>query len=388
MPPSKPLTGYRVVDFSAVFAGPLCSRYLLDCGADVIKVEPPGVGDFSRGIDGLTPVFAHFNAGKRSIAIDLKQDRGQELVRRLISGADVLIENYRPGIMQRFGLDYASLRDAHPGLVYCSISGFGQTGPQKERAAYAPIVHAASGFDAVFAASQTNTRERPPDWEIMMADIITGSLAFGAIQTALIGRGKTGQGDYIDVSMMDAMMSLIPVQLQRAQMANPIPIGRYCPARTADGWMMLSIVSDKNMQGLTRVLKRPELLDDPRFIRGPRTSHIAELMQEVEQWSGTRGTEQCIAELSAAGVPCGAYEQPEDLFDHPQVLARQSFTTCRNDRLGEFLIQNLPAKFQQFDSSAADQVPTLGEDTDTILSEELALNAEEIAALRRDKTVG
>ncbi|HAJ76769.1 MAG TPA: carnitine dehydratase [Gammaproteobacteria bacterium] len=383
----KHLEAYKVVDFSAVFAGPICSRYLLDCGAEVVKVETPEVGDITRGVDGITRVFAHFNAGKRSIALDLKKPAAQALARQLIADADVVIENFRPGIMAKFGLDYESLKSDGPDLVYCSISGFGQSGPFVDRAAYAPIVHAASGFDKVHTLSQGEDENRPPNWEIMVADILTGALAFGAIQSALLGRQRSGLGEHIDISMMESMMSLIPAHIQGAQMEEPPVIGRFYPVRTQDGFVMLCIVSDKNLQCLAAALNRDELLEDPRFIRGQRHLHFDQLVSEVEKWSTTLSCEACETALNRAGVPCSIYQRTEDLFVHPQVVDRNSFTTLTNDELGTFLIQNMPVKFSHIDTTAASWVARLGEHTDEVLAEKLSLQQSEIDVLRTSKVI-
>jgi len=382
MSSKKPLEGYKVVDFSAVFAGPICSRYLLDCGADVIKVEAPGVGDLTRGVDGITRVFAHFNAGKRSIAVDLKSPAGQSLVKLLISDADIVIENFRPGIMAKFGLDYESLKQEKPDLIYCSISGFGQSGPYVNRAAYAPIVHAASGFDSVHTNSQGGENNRPPNWDIMVADILTGTYAFAAIQSALLGLVRHGVGEHIDVSMMESMMSLIPAHIQSAQMEESAVIGRFHPVKVKDGFVMICVVSDKNLQSLSVALNRPELLTDPRFVRGPRTENFNQLAIEVESWSATLSARECEDALNLAGVPCSIYQQVEDLFAHPQVVERNSFTSMANDQLGEFLIQNMPIKFAHSDNAASSWVAKLGEHTDEILREGLKLKAAEIDELR------
>lgn len=378
----KHLEGYKVVDFSAVFAGPICGRFLLDCGADVIKVETPEVGDLTRGIDGISRVFAHFNAGKRSIALDLKKPEAQELARQLIQDADVVVQNFRPGIMAKFGLDYDSLKADRPDLVYCSISGFGQSGPMVNRAAYAPIVHAASGFDSVHANAQSGDENRPANWDIMVADILTGSLAFGAIQAALLGRERSGVGEHIDISMMESMMSLMPAHIQAAQMEDPLVIPKFYPVKAQDGFFMLCSVSDKNMQGLSAALNRPDILDDPRFIRGERGAHFDQLVTEVEKWSSSLTTEQCEAALNQEGVPCSRYQQVEDLFSHPQLVERNSFTSLNHDVLGTFLIQNMPIKFSNTDSSAASWVPNLGEHSEEILRERLNLQQPEIDALR------
>ena len=383
----KHLEGYKVVDFSAVFAGPICARYLLDCGADVIKVETPLVGDITRGVDGISRVFAHFNAGKRSIAINLKDPTGQALARQLISDADVVIQNFRPGIMAKFGLDYDSLKADRPDLIYCSISGFGQSGPFVDRAAYAPIVHAASGFDHVHTLAQGNGESRPPIWDVMVADILTGAIAFGAIQSALLGRARSGVGEHIDISMMESMMSLIPVHIQAAQMEDPPVIGKFYPVRVKDGYVMLCVVSDKNLQGLSAALQRPDLLQDPRFVRGERAAHFDQLIAEVEQWSGSLTAVECEAALNQAGVPCSIYQRVEDLFAHPQVVVRSSFTSVTHAELGAFLIPNMPVIFSHPDTKAASWVADLGEHTDEELADRLRLSPSKIDALRTSGVV-
>ncbi|MCY4263800.1 MAG: CoA transferase [Gammaproteobacteria bacterium] len=378
---NKPLSGYTVIDFSAVYAGPICTRFLRDCGAEVIKIEPPEMGDLTRGAQGMTPAFAHFNAGKRSLALNLKTAEGQQLAGALVRQADIVVQNFRPGIMARFGLDHDSLMPQQPKLVYCSISGFGQSGPWNDRAAFAPIVHAASGFDTVFAAGQPDFGERPPNWDIMVADMLTGAYAFGAIQTALLGRERFGQGEHLDISMMEAMMSLIPAQLQAVQMEKPLPIGRFYPVRTMDGFVMITPVTNKIFQRLCELLNRSELLKDPRFVYGKRTNHYRELATEVEQWSCTLSTKECVEALNAVGVPCSDYARLEDLFDHSQCLERESFSSVSAQPFGEFLIQSLPIKFQNMSSKSASWVPVLGQHSQEILSTMLKLSTTEIDRL-------
>lgn len=395
MSSKQPLAGYKVVDFSAVYAGPICARMLQDCGADVIKVEAPGQGDLTRGINGISPAFAHFNAGKRSIAIDLKQAEGQQIARDLIRKADIVVQNFRPGIMQRFGLDYDSLKSEQPDLVYCSISGFGQSGPWVNRAAFAPIVHAASGFDTVFARSQVpkdgsgnDEKPRPPNWEIMVADILTGAYAFGAVQTALLGKERHGTGEHVDVSMMEAMMTLVPAQMQAAQNTGvKVPIGCFYPIKTKDGFVMVNGISDKNMQALAAVMKRPDLLTDERFLFGPRTDNYHFLAEEIEKWSCDYNTDECEKILNEAGVPCAAYTELEDLLTHPQVIERNSFTKVENDTLGEFLIQNMPVIFANAESQAANWAAGLGEHSAQVLESELAFDKDKIADLYRDNVI-
>jgi crotonobetainyl-CoA:carnitine CoA-transferase CaiB-like acyl-CoA transferase len=298
-----------------------------------------------------------------------------------------VIENFRPGIMAKFGLDYDSLKVDRPDLIYCSISGFGQSGPYVNRAAYAPIVHATSGFDKVHTNAQRGEEERPPTWDIMVADILTGAYAFGAIQTALLGRERSGCGEHIDISMMESMMSLIPAHIQAAQMTDPPVIGRFYPVKVKDGFVMTCIVSDKNLQCLATALERPDLLTDPRFVRRERPGNFDQLIAEIECWSSGLSAKECEAALNHAGVPCSVYQRAEDLFSHPQVVERESFTTLAHGDLGTFLIQNIPIHFSQIDTKATSWVADLGQHTEEVLIERLNLSRTEIDALRNSHVI-
>jgi CoA:oxalate CoA-transferase len=383
---NKPLSGLKILDFSAVYAGPICTRLLADCGADVIKVEPPQGGDLIRGPKGVSRVFVHFNAGKRSIAIDLKTPGGQKLARKLALEADVMIENFRPGVMKRFNLDYETIKKIHPKVVYCSISGFGQSGPFVNRAAYAPIAHAASGFDMAHTRSQEDPKGKPANWGIMIGDMLTGSYAFGAIQTALLGSHRTGQGEHIDVTMMESMMMLIPGQIQAAQVDDAPAAGGFHPINVKDGFVMICIVSEKNLRELCDAMDRPDMLTDERFSRKLRFRHTAEFIAEIESWSLELSATECEAKLNQFGVPCSVYNNPEDLFAHPQLLTRQAFTEVE-DSYGSYWIQNAPFQFAGADISTSTEVPLLGEHTDEILAQVLNLSEKEISDLHEQQVV-
>lgn len=375
---TKPLSGLKVADFSMVYAGPICARLLADCGAEVVKIEPLVTGDTVR----FNPrIFAHFNAGKKSIQLDLGSAEGQQLAHRLIDQADVVIQNYRPGVMTRFGLDYDAVRQRRPDLVYCSISGFGQAGPDAQRAAYAPIAHAASGYDIAHMRAQLDEEGRPPASGIMIADMLTGAYAFGAIQTALIGRALSGRGDHIDVTMLESMMMLIPGQLQAAQAPDTPNYGGFQPIAAKDGYLMLCIVSEKNARGLYAALDRPELHDDPRFAAGQRFKNMREFIEEIEKWSSTRSVDEVETVFNAHGVPCSRYNTPADLFSDPQLRHRGAFTTFRDDD-GDYLVQNPPFQFASVANATTPHSPALGEHTDAVLTEQLGLDAVEIAGLR------
>src|SRR5436190_21198308 len=243
------LDGLRVLDFTTTIAGPHCARMLADLGAEVIKIEAPE-GDMMRTRpplrNGASTSFGQLNAGKKSIALDLKSADGVEAARRLVATADVLVENFRPGVMRRFGLDYEALRPIKPDLIYCAISGYGQTGPSAALPAYAPVIHAASGYDLAHMAYQGE--ERRPDYcGIYIADVLTGTYAFGAITTTLYHRQLTGRGQMIDVSMLESMLSLTLSELQLAQFPGAFIPGRpvFGPIATADGYLNLSVASER-----------------------------------------------------------------------------------------------------------------------------------------------
>lgn len=373
--PTRPLTGLKIADFSAVYAGPICARMLSDCGADVIKVETIQGGDVMRGPTGNSRVFAHFNAGKRSIALDLTQSAAQQVAQELIAQSDVLIENFRPGVMAKFGLGYDDLKARHPKLVYCSISGFGQQGPFAQRAAYAPIAHAASGFDHAFLSSQGNLDGRPPDSGIMIADMLTGSYAFGAVQTALLGRAQSGKGEYVDVTMMESMMSLIPRQLQDAQLAKTPRDGGFQPIRVRNGYVMICIISEKNMRSVAKAMGRDELIQDPRFAqRAQRYKNMDAFVAEIETWSEQLSAEECEEIMNNAGVPCSVYTSTKELFEHPQLALRGSFKQMA-DTNGSFKIQNPPFQFAGSETATSDSVPELGEHTIEVLTQLLGYDA-------------
>lgn len=344
-------------------------------------MEPPVGGDVIRGPDGYSRVFAHFNAGKKGLALNLMHPSGQSLARRLLEDADVLVENYRPGVMQRFGLDYASLRKEFPSLVYCSISGYGQSGPRVDWGAYAPVIHAASGFDQVFMESQMPAAERPPVWSIMIADMLTGAYANAALQTALLGRVKTGLGEHVDVTMLESMMMLIPGQLLHAQSREMRPPGAFQPIATRDGCLMLCIVSDKNLAAIASVTGNPGLMNDPRFQLGQRMLHMDAFVAAIESWSSNLTAEVCEQLLNEAGVPCSRYNSPADLFTHPQLMHRESFARF-SDEAGEFLLQKAPFRFAAAPGGPELPAPALGEHSREILQGILGMEAREFLRLR------
>src|ERR1700676_491710 len=299
--------GLRVLDFSTTIAGPHCARMLADMGAEGIKIES-AEGETMRSRppvrSGWSRAFGQLNVGKKSLVLDLKSPDAIEIVCRLVADTDILVENFRPGVMRRLKLDYNSLQALNPRLIYCSISGYGQTGPSAELPAYAPVIHAASGYDMAHLSYQPG-RPRPDYCGIYHADVVTGVYAFGAISAALHQRHSTQKGQHIDVSMLESMLSLTLNELQWSQFEVKLPKRpMFGPLETADGYLMLAIASEKTFQSLIKVIGHPEWIADPRFLKySDRRDHWADLMDGVETWSRALTTEQCVVELNDHGVP-------------------------------------------------------------------------------------
>lgn len=366
------LHGLRVLDFSTTIAGPHCTRMLADMGAEVIKIESVE-GETMRirppVRNGFSSVFAQLNAGKKSLILDLKSTEAVDVVRHLVKGADILVENFRPGVMRRLKLDYPSLQPLNPKLVYCSISGYGQTGPSADLPAYAPVIHAASGYDMAHLAYQPG-RNRPDYCGIYHADVLTGVYAFGAISAALYQRYLSGKGQHIDVSMLESMLSLTLNEVQNAQFeVAPPSRPMFGPVETADGYVMVAIASEKTFQGLVRAAGRSEWIGDSRFAKyANRRRHWDELMDGVEDWSRTVTTANCLAELSAHGVPCSAYRTVAEAIADPQIAHRGALAEME-DEAGTFKVMNLPFRMSGASVAAGRRAPALGEHTGALLGE-------------------
>jgi CoA:oxalate CoA-transferase len=379
---TKSFQGLRVLDFSTTIAGPHCARMLADMGAEVIKIEQVE-GETMRTRpplrNGCSTAFGQLNVGKNSLVLDLKSPAGIEVVRRLVAGADILVENFRPGVMRRLKLDYGSLQKLNPRLIYCSISGYGQTGPSAELPAYAPVIHAASGYDMAHLSYQPG-RTRPDYCGIYHADVLTGVYSFGAIAAALYQRYGSGKGQHIDVSMLESMLSLTLNEVQWSQFAVKQPARpMYGPIATADGYVMLAIASEKTFQGLIGVIGHSEWIADPRFATYPdRRDNWSALMDGAEAWSRTLATGACVTALNGAGVPCSAYRTVAEALNDPQIAHRGALAEV-NDGGGTFKVMNLPFRMSGANVSAGKRTATLGEHTIAYLKE-TGHSADEIAA--------
>src|SRR4030081_506240 len=323
---TKSFAGLRVLDFSTTIAGPHCARMLADMGAEVIKIES-AEGETMRTRppvrDGCSTVFGQLNVGKKSLVLDLKSPMAIEIIRRLVAGADILVENFRPGVMRRLKLDYGSLRELNPKLIYCSISGYGQSGPSAELPAYAPVIHAASGYEMAHLSYQPG-RSRPDYCGIYHADVLTGVFAFVAVSAALYQRHGSKRGQHIDVSMLESMLSLTLNELQWSQFeVKPTQRPMFGPIETSDGYVMVAIASEKTFQSLMKVIGHPQWVSDPRFAKySDRRENWGSLMEGVEAWSRSVTTEKCLVALNEQGVPSSAYRTVAEALKDTQLPHR------------------------------------------------------------------
>jgi len=384
-----PLEGIRVIDLTTVVSGPVCTMMLADQGADVIKVEPPG-GDIARRTAGngeFTAMFVSCNRGKRSLAIDLKQPAALAILHRLIAGADVLVQNFRPGTMERFGLDDASIRALNPRLIYLSISGVGETGPYVGKRVYDPVIQSLSGF-ADIQANQTTGR--PQLIRTIVADKTTAVHAAQAVCAALFARERSGQGQSIHLSMLDTMVAY----LWPEAMTQYTVVGNEASAinptarpdlifQTLDGYITVGSVSDSEWQGLCRVIGKPEWIDDPRFkTPGKRAANAAERITLVGEILATGQSQDWLDRLDAADVPCAPVLRRGEVMNNPQVVNNRMIEEFEQPLLGRVRQPRPAARFEATPARIGGPAPAIGEHTDSILAE-LGFSVQEIDALKR-----
>ncbi len=371
---SGPLEGIRVLDFSAMVAGPYCARLLADLGADVAKIEPPE-GDYMRGREPLreaedgtshSTYFGSLNAGKHSVSFDLKRPEGKQLALDLAARADVVVENFRPGVMQRLGLDYATIAALNPRVVYCSISGYGQAGSAAGLPAYAPIMHASCGYELANLAYQEGL-ERPLKSGIFIADVLSGSLAFGGISAALVRRERTGQGEHVDVALMDTMLGLMVYECQEAQFPARFRRPLYRPIKASDGFLIVAPISPANFADMARVCGHPEWTTDPRFAGIERARNWDALMDLLDEWAGPRSVSDCEKAMLDGGVPCSRYQTVREAMDSEAVKSRGSFGTVR-DGAGEFLAPHPAFKLKNSEARVGGTVDRLGAGNEDVIA--------------------
>lgn len=379
MQASGPLAGIVVVDLTRVLAGPYCTLVLADLGARVVKVEPPQ-GDDARRIGpfvaGVSAYFASLNRGKQSIALDLKTEPDRAVFEKLVARADVLVENFRPGVMERLGYGWEMLHARHPGLVMARVSGFGQTGPYRERPAYDVVVQAMGGI-----MSLTGAPAGPPARVgTSLGDIAAGLFTAIGIQAALVERSRTGEGRQVDVGMLDCQVAMLENAIARYRATGevPGPLGTRHPSitpfqalRAADGFVVVAAGNDALFAKLCQVLGCPGLSSDARFVtNASRTEHVDALAAELERELAGRGAAEWLERLEAAGVPCGPLNDVAQVLEDPQVRARNMLVSAEDPAAGRWELAGNPIKLSGVaDPATRDAAPALDADRGALLVE-------------------
>lgn len=388
----KPLEGVRVLDLTRVLAGPFCTMMLSDLGAEIVKVEVPGTGDDSRAFgpfrNGQSLYFLNVNRGKESVAIDLKKEEGKRLLRELAKECDVLVENFRPGTMEKLGLGWEVLKADNPRLVYAAVSGFGHTGPDSLKPAYDILVQAMGGVMSI-----TGWPDSPPTRVgLSMGDITAAVFGAVGVVTALYHRERTGQGQKVDVSMLDCQLAILENALVRYQVDGkaPEPLGTRHPTITpfqafkaSDAWFVIAVGNDALWKAFCGAVARPDLLADPRYAtNGDRTKHLAELVPELERIFAPRPAAEWIALLEKAGVPCAPVNTVDKVMEDRQLKARNMFVTVEDERAGTVIIPGNPVKMESVpESPTRPKAPAIGEHTRPILERVLGLSPDAIGEL-------
>ena len=384
-----PLTGVRVVDLTSMVSGPLATMTLADQGADVIKVEAPGGGDHARKVatrrGGFSASFLNNNRNKRSIVIDIKKSEGLNALRTLIKGADVLVQNFRPGVAERIGVGEEDLRTLAPALIYVSIAGFGFEGPYAEKPVFDPLVQALSGLTTVQAGSD---EERPRLVRTILPDKLTGVQTAQAIAAALYSRERTGQGQHVRISMLDTIVSF----LWSSDMGGHTFIGEELQEETAqsfidliyetaDGFVSIAVMQDKEWAALARALERPDFLEDPRFRSAElRDLHKDERLAITQEAVGHFTNAELLERLEREDVPCAPVLKRREMRGHPQVVANDILMESNHHLAGPLRQARPPARFSDTESELRFGAPAYGEHTRQIL-EESGFSAQEIENL-------
>ena len=390
-----PLDGITVLDLTRVLSGPYCTMLLADMGARVIKVEQPHKGDDTRAwgppfLEGESAYFLSINRNKESVTLDFKHREGRALLEQLLGRADVLVENFRPGTLTRLGLDYETLSKDYPRLIYCSISGFGHTGPRWKQPGYDAIMQAEGGLMSI-----TGTADGPPvRLGVAIVEIVSGMFAAYGIAMALLARERTGKGQEVDLAMLDATVALLTYQAGNFFASGKVParLGNRHPSivpyetfTASDGDFVLAVGNDDQWRTFCRVAG---LVDDGRFATNrQRVSGYDSLRPFVAERLKERPRQHWIDTLTAAGVPCGSVRTLDELFADPQIDAREMIAMVEHATIGPLKALGVPVKLSETPGAIRTPPPTLGQHTDAILGHDLGLSAEAIADLRRQQVI-
>ena len=404
-----PLAGIRVLDLTRVLAGPWAAQNLADLGAEVIKLERPKKGDDSRAFGppwlkdaqgrdtAESAYFACANRGKKSVTLDLAHPKGQAIARELAERCDVLLENFKYGDLDRYGLGYTQLRKVNSGLIYCSVTGFGHSGPWRERPGYDFMIQGMGGLMSVTGERDDRAGGGPQKAGIPIADLITGMYASVAICAALAHRAKSGQGQHLDLALLDSLVAVLANQGAN-YLATGTPPGRlgndhpniapYQVLPTADGSFIVACGNDNLFGKFSQVIGRPELAADARFAtNGKRVANRAELTRIISEITAKRGMRHWLDALEGAGVPCGPINDLKQVFEEPQAEARGLRMELPHPTAGKVALTRSPMRFSETPVQHEMPPPTLGQHTDEVLKNLLKKNPSEIAQLRTEGIV-
>ena len=403
------LSDLRVLDLSRVLAGPWASQLLADLGADVVKVERPGTGDDTRAwgppwlndsdgqSTGESAYYLSANRNKRSVTIDIASEAGQRVVRELASRADVVLENFKVGGLAQYGLDYASLKAVNPRLVYCSITGFGQTGPYASRAGYDFLIQGMGGLMSLTGRPDGTEGGGPLKVGVALTDIMTGLYATVAVLAALKRREQSGEGQHIDLALLDVQIACLANQAANYLVGGVVPrrmgnahpnIVPYQEFPTADGYMIVAVGNDSQFASLCNTLGKPEWSSDERFATNPqRVKHRSELIALIHGMTVRRTTDEWVAAMEAAGVPCGPINTLDRVFADPHVQARGARIEMPHPLAKEVPLVANPIRLSESPVQYRHAPPTLGQHTEEVLSDWLGATAEEIDALRAKRAI-
>ena len=372
-----PLDGYRVVDVTQMLSGPMATMILGDQGADVIKVEPPKSGDLTRAFSksGITGMFAMINRSKRSVAINLKTAAGVKLIKQLVSQADVFVQNFRPGTVERMGIDEEALRAIKPDLIYVSISGFGESGPYIKKRVYDPVIQALSGLTDVQRDRDTG---KPHMMRLVIPDKVTSLTAAQAITAALLSRERTGKGQHVRLAMLDAVVSFVwpegmadqTIVKETSHKSSDSDQRPELIFETTDGFITAGAMSNKEWEGLVRALEQPQWLEDPRFqTPADRMKHAPHRLELMSQVIRTRSTDEWINRLDAEEVPCAPVLRRDEVRHNEQVIANNLIVESEHPHVGRTRMPRPPARFTETPAELRIHAPALGEHTESVLKE-------------------
>ena len=393
---SGPLAGYRIIELTSMLTGPWATSLLGDQGADVIKIEVPGIGDHTRSVGArrgdLSVNFLNINRSKRSITLNLKDNDATDILKKLATTADVFIQNFRPGVVERLGISESEIRRVSPEIIYLSMSGFGEKGPLSTKPVYDPIIQAISGLTTIQAGSDS---ARPRLVRTILPDKLTAIVASQAVTAALLSRERDGKGQHVRLSMLDSILSFLWASDMGEQTYVDKPVGHQEAAsfidliyETRDGYMTISTMGNKEWAALARAVERPELLDDPRFKSASlRDRNVDARLELVQGILITRTTQEWMTLFEREGVPCAPALTRNEVIKHPQIIASEILIETVHPVAGRLRQTRTPARFEGTPTEIRQGAPRLGEHNLEILTE-LGFDETEIDALRAKGTIG